>query len=262
MQRYIRLFFRYLSTDIIREAEFRGGFFLLLVSNLIEFTVTVAFFSLLYGSVPTVGGWSYPEALFLVATYSIIGNLSGAFFLRNFARFSEYIRTGLLDTFLTKPVDAQFAATLRYHAISNLISLLPSVALLMISLHRLGLTITVVNAVGYVLLLVLGLIIVYCLWFAISLLAFWLTQINELQELWFSLYDFARYPPPIYDGGVRILFTFVIPVLTVVAVPTEFFLEHTQPAAIGYNVAIAATLLIVTRLLWKVGLRRYASASS
>ncbi|MBI4092706.1 MAG: ABC-2 family transporter protein [Candidatus Kerfeldbacteria bacterium] len=262
MRRYLVLFRQYVSTSFIREMEFRSGFFVLMLSELVADVISIVFFTILYGSVASIRGWSYPEALLLLGTFMFLTYLSHGLFYRNFARVSEYVNEGRLDILLTKPVDPQFAMTLRYTAVSDILNIVPSLIVIIYAISRLDLTITAGSLIGYLSLIAIGMAIIYSLWFAISILAFWLTQVEEIQELWNGLFDFTRYPRQIYEGSIRALFTFVVPILTIVAFPTEFFLGRISGSAILYNLLLAAGLLAVTRMLWQVGLRRYSSASS
>lgn len=242
--------------------EFRSGFYVLIVSELLQDVVTITLFSVLYGSITTIKGWSYPEALLLVGTFMLLTYITHGLFYRNFSRVSEYINEGRLDILLTKPVDTQFMMTTRYTAVADLFNIVAAVLVIGFALTRLQTALTIVNVLGYLSLIALGIIIIYSLWFMISLLAFWLTQIDEIQELWNGLFDYSKYPRQIFDGGIKIIFTFVLPILTIVSFPVEFFLGRVSGSAIFYNLALAVGLLLLTRLFWKVGLRRYASASS
>lgn len=262
MRRYLRLYARYFTTSLIREMEFRSGAFSLALTVLVQFALTLLFFSALYGSVPSVKGWTYPEALLLLGTFQIMMNVSHALFYRNFSRTSEYVKDGKLDILLTKPVDAQFAMTTRYVGIADLLNLIPSVALVTLAASRLQLAVSFTAMVGYLSLLISGTFIIYGIWFAISILSFWLTQVDEIQELWDGLEDFTRYPRQIFRGPIQILFTFVIPILTIVSFPAEWLLHQLGIVGIIINVAIASGFLVLTRIFWRIGLQRYSSASS
>lgn len=262
MRRYLKLIGKYISTSFIRELEFRSGFVVLVVSELIQDAVTIVFFTALYGSIAGIKGWTYPEALLLVGTFMLLTYVSHGLFYRNFARVSEYVKEGRLDLLLTKPVDAQFAMTLRYTAVADILNIIPSLLVIGYALHRLQIVPSLSTIIGFLSLIVLGVLLIYALWFAISLLAFWLTQIEEIQELWNGLFDFTRYPRQIYEGSVRVIFTFIVPIITIVSFPAEFFLGRVNATAIVYNLILALGLLLLTRLLWNLGLRRYSSASS
>jgi len=260
--RYLKLFASFFRTSLIREIEFRSGFITLFLIVLAEMVMTVTFFSVLYGSVPSIKGWSYAEALLLVGTFMMLTNLTHALFYRNFSRMSLYVNEGRLDYLLTKPIDPQFFISLRYTAMADVLNMITSVIITVFAISRLHIDVSLGLIFGYSTLLILGIAIIYGIWFLISILSFWLTEVEEIQELWNSLFEYARYPRQIYSGAIRLLFTILIPLLTIVAFPAEFFLRRVSSPAIAYNLALAAGLLVATRLLWNVGLRRYSSASS
>ncbi len=262
MRRYLRLFRRYFVTSLIREIEFRSGMAVLALTILVQAVLAVTFYGVLYGSVPSIKGWSYNEVLFLLATYMIVTNLTHALFYRNFSRTSEYVREGKLDIILTKPVDAQFATTFRYVGIADLLNLIPSLMLLVYAVQRLDITLTPLTVVGYVAGIIIGCMIVYGIWFAISILSFWLTQVDEIQELWEGISFFMRYPRSMFSGVVRFMLTFLLPILTIVAFPSEWFLGRLSGWWLVVSGLAACMLLLVTRAFWNVGLKRYSSASS
>lgn len=262
MVRYLRLYRRYFTTSLISEIEFRSGFIVLSVAILMQSFITVAFFGVLYGSITSINGWTYHEVLFLLSTYMIIMNITHALFNRNFSRTSEYVREGKLDLLLTKPVDAQFSMTTRYIGIADLFNMIPSCILLGYALGHLDVAISPFTILVYLAGLLIGCTIVYGIWFAISILSFWLTQVDEIQELWEGISFFMQYPRSIFTGIVRLLLTFVIPILTIAAFPSEWFLGRLSGWWIVLMAMIALTLVVGTRKLWMLGLRRYSSASS
>ncbi|MBI5404845.1 MAG: ABC-2 family transporter protein [Candidatus Kerfeldbacteria bacterium] len=262
MWRHLQLLRKFVATSVVAEMEFRSGFVVLIISEILQDVITITLFTVLYGSITTIADWTYPEALLLVGTFMLLTYITHGLFYRNFARVSEYVNEGRLDLLLTKPVDTQFMMTTRYTAVADLFNIVPALIVISYAVSRLDQAVTVTAIAGYLSLIILGVAIIYSLWFAISLLAFWLTQIDEIQELWNGLFDYSKYPRQIFDGGVKILFTFVLPILTIVSFPTEFFLGRIGGSALIYNLGLAVGLAIGTRWLWRIGLRRYSSASS
>lgn len=246
----------------MREIEFRSGMAVIAFAILMQTILAVSFYGILYGSVPSIKGWSYPEVLFLLATYLLVTNITHALFYRNFSRMSEYVREGRLDILLTKPVDAQFAMTVRYIGIADLMNLIPSLILLGFAIARLDIVVTPLAIVGYIFGVCIGCLIVYNIWFAISILSFWLTQVDEIQELWEGISFFMRYPRSIFSGVIRFMLTFLLPILTIVAFPSEWFLGRLPGWWIVVSGCAAVIMLVATRMLWHIGLRRYSSASS
>jgi len=66
----------------------------------------------------------------------------------------------------------------------------------------------------------------------------------------------------VYQGLLRALFTFALPLAFVATVPTRALLGVFDPLFAGYGLALALGLLWLSHWWWNVALRRYASASS
>lgn len=262
MKRYLKVLWLFIKTSVIREIEFRSGFVTMFSVVLVSTLITITFFSVLYGSVTSIKGWSYQEALLLLGTFLLIDNVSSALFYRNFSRMTEYINEGGLDLVLTKPIDPQFTVSFRYTGVSDLLNMFTSMIVIGVALSNVHVSLSIGSVIGYLSLIVLGVAIAYSLWFAVSILAFWIINIEDIQQLWEGLFEFTKYPPDIFFGPVRSLFMIAIPLLTIVAFPAEWLLGRIGIRSIVINLAIATVLSIVTRVLWKFGLTRYESASS
>jgi len=98
-------FFR---NSIVREMAFRGNFLIEVVTNAFWFGAQLIFFTLIFGNVKEMNGWTRDQFFAFMATGMIINTLIEAFFMPNCANFSELIRTGNLDFALLKPIDTQF----------------------------------------------------------------------------------------------------------------------------------------------------------
>jgi ABC-2 type transport system permease protein len=75
-----------------------------------------------------------------------------------------------------------------------------------------------------------------------------------------------RYPRSIYSGPwgkpFGMVFTFLLPVVVVVSVPAETMVRAFDPFFIGWTIAAAVMMLVVSRWAFRRALRSYRSASS
>jgi len=92
---------------------------------------------------------------------------------------------------------------------------------------------------------------------------------QSLYDFWFYLTNFSRYPAEIYSGPwggpLRMICTFVIPILLVVNVPARVIAQpFTGESWIGVVAAVVAAIasLVVSRIVFQRALARYRSASS
>ena len=121
---------------------------------------------------------------------------------------------------------------------------------------------TVAGVLGFIALLALGSVMIYCFWLMLATAAFWLVRIEEVQELFQGLYRAGQYPVGIYPGWLRIGLTFLVPLGFAITVPSEALTGRLELAAVVLMIVIAAALVALSRWFWVRGLRRYGSASS
>jgi ABC-2 type transport system permease protein len=263
--RVLRTFFR---NSIVREMAFRGNFLIEVVTNTFWFAAQMVFFTLIFGNVREMNGWSRDQFFAFMATGMIINTLIEAFFMPNCANFSELIRTGNLDFALLKPIDTQFLISFEKLDMGALCHLLFPLALLGYALRNLGWPVGWMEAAIYVALVGLGVAFFYSLMIMLAASSVWLGRNQGLYEFWFYITIFARYPRDIYAGSMagnllRLLFSYVLPILLVITVPAEIVVGKVlQPAFIAVS-AIAAVLgLIASRRIFYLALKSYRSASS
>src|SRR5262245_4313557 len=264
--RVLKTFFR---NSIVREMAFRGNFLIEVVTNAFWFAAQMVFFTLIFGNVSAVNGWSRNQFFAFMATGMIINTLIEAFFMPNCANFSELIRTGNLDFALLKPIDTQFLISFEKLDMGALCHLFFPLALLGYSLGHLGWPVSWLDAAMYVGLVGLGVAFFYSLMILLAATSVWLGRNQGLYEFWFYITIFARYPRDIYAGSVggdllRILFSYVLPILLVITVPAEVVvgkaLRHSWITAISAAAALLG--LYVSRRVFYLALKSYRSASS
>ena len=261
------MFFR---NSLIREMTFRGNFLIELVTRTFWFSAQIFLFHLIYRQVPAIQDWSREEYFAFMATGMLINALVEAFFMPNCANFSELIRTGDLDFVLLKPIDTQFLISFEKvnFAMVNQVAL--SGALLWYSLSKTGVEITAGRVLMYVLLLGVGVAFFYALMITLASTSVWFGRNQGLYDFWFYITIFARYPQGFYRGSVGgdllwFGFSFIIPILLVVTVPSRYLLQKTlNPNWTVLLIAPATTLilLLISRKIFNWSLSNYRSASS
>jgi ABC-2 type transport system permease protein len=110
--------------------------------------------------------------------------------------------------------------------------------------------------------LALGAVMIYCAWLAVTISGFWAVRMDVLVELFDGLYQAGRWPVTIYPGWLRLTFTFLVPLAFAVTVPAQALTHRLGLGTVLGAAALAALLLVLTRLLWRFGLRHYSGASA
>jgi ABC-2 type transport system permease protein len=112
------------------------------------------------------------------------------------------------------------------------------------------------------LVLVAGGITIYSFFLILATLSFWFVRIENILTVFQSLYESGRWPISLYPGWLRYGLTFVIPVAFATTVPAEALTGRMNWQTLVAAIVIALGLSVISRLFWRMGLRRYSGASA
>ncbi len=116
---------------------------------------------------------------------------------------------------------------------------------------------------GYVGLCAAAILIHYSLMFLMASISFWTVRAQGLVMAYYNLFSIARIPDAAFHGAARTIFTLAIPMLLVASVPVKALLETLRsPGEVVLLLAMSLVCFLLSHLVWRLALRRYASASS
>jgi ABC-2 type transport system permease protein len=275
---YLRVFGTFARNSLVRDMTFRANFVIECVSSVTWTLMNLGFYLLIFEYTVSIGagtGWGKWEFFAFLATTMLVNSIVQAFFMPNCEDVSELIRTGGLDFALLKPIDTQFLISLEKVDWSSLANFAAGVVLLCASLGQMmtraenPLVLRPEMFVLYVLYILCGVAILYSLMIALSATSIWLGQNRSLYDFWFYITNFSRYPMEIYAGPwgtpLRLICTFVLPVLVVVNVPARLIAQPLTRDTVWlavFTLAATAGSLLVSRWVFQMALRNYRSASS
>ena len=211
---------------------------------------------------PSIVGWTFPEALLVVAWFTLLrGVLEGAV-QPSLMAVVEHIRKGTLDFVLLKPADAQFLVSTARFEPWRIVDLFGAVGLAVYAFHRLGRAPELAH-VGIALLLTLAsTALLYALAILVVSAAFWVVRLDNLIYLFNSIFDAARWPSTVFRGFWKILFTFVIPLALMTTYPALALLGKLGGVTALEALGGAAVFVLFSRLVWLRAIGHYTSASS
>lgn len=265
--RYFRLAWSMARYCLIRELGFRFNFIARCLAGVAWLSVLVLFFQMIFLSTNRIGEWDRHEYLFFLGTGFLLNAVLDTVFLSNCTHFAELIRTGDLDFALTKPIDEQFLVSFQRVDWSEVPSIFVGIGLLVSACVATGTPITLERTMGYSLLLLAGIAIMYSLMLMMAASSVWIVRNQGLYEMWFYVTQFARYPADIYRGNwlgvsLRFVLMFMVPVLLAVNVPARYGVKIVSWPMVMYLMFAAAAMLAASRWFFRYALRAYRSASS
>jgi ABC-2 type transport system permease protein len=261
---YLKLVRAFAGASAQNELAYQANFWISLLHSLLNLATGVLGLMVLFSQVEAINGWNFASTLALLGTYLTIGALRGLFLgpsLEALAGMDGEVWTGQLDFTLLRPADIQFLASFRHWRPLALLDLALGVGVLGLALSRLAPTLTPAHLLTFGLTLIVAVTILYSILLAFAGLVFWspgflFTWIFE------ALFQLARYPVGLYPGWLRLALTWIVPVGLMTTVPAQALTGSLAPWVLPGSISLALLLLLGASILFRAGLRRYASASS
>lgn len=260
--RILKLAWNYLRIGIANQMQYRVNFFTQLLESFVALGTGLIGLALVFSYTTDLGGWTRPELLAVLGVYVLMGGIIQSAIQPNMERLLDEIQDGTLDFALTKPVDGQIIVSIREFRFWQLVDVIVGFVVLVVAIVQMQEQVGVWQSLAFIFALLLGGIMIYCFWMIVSTSAFWLTRIFEIVNLFQGLYAAGRWPVSIYPGWLRVGLTFLIPVAFAVTVPAEALTARLTPLTLLGAVGLTCLFVLIARLIWRLGLRRYSGASS
>ena len=260
--RYWRLFRVQVRSSVLLGLQYRADFVLDgLVSLFWTLTALVPLFTVFHLR-QSVAGWSFEEALLVVGWFTLLEAILEGAINPSLTAVVEHIRKGTLDFVLLKPADAQFlVSTARFEPWRST-NLITALVLWTYAFVRMGRLPSLPGSLAAVLLLLVATSVLYSLWILTVSAAFYVVKIDNLTNLFNSIFDAARWPVEVFRGVIRWLFTFIIPLALMTTFPAQAMLGRLSLPTLAWSVVGAGVFFSLSRRVWLSSIARYTSASS
>ncbi|MCC6811051.1 MAG: ABC-2 family transporter protein [Deltaproteobacteria bacterium] len=249
-----------LRRSVLVALQYRVDFVLNAVMAVFWTASSIVPLFVLYSNRKSVAGWTWPEALVVVACFTMLkGCLSGAI-QPSLQAVVEQVRKGTLDFLLLKPADAQLLVSTSRFELWRTSDVVSGALVLVYALVQLGYTPSVGAVALMALLLVSAVAILYAIFIVVISLAFRFVKVDNLSYLFMSIYDAARWPASVFRGVFSFVFTFVIPLALMTTYPALALLGRLAVTDVLIALATAAAFFLAARVVWLRSIRHYTSA--
>lgn len=260
--RLVRLVAAGFSISLRAQLAFRAnlGFNLLLsVATIVSWIAALA---VVFSQTHSLGGWSFGRAIVLLGTFQIMTGLLSTFIEPNVASLGEeQVKKGKLDEVLVKPAPSIFLVSLGLAAPFALLEVATGAAVVGLGLGTIGGPLPPGHVAAWLLLLATGITVTWASRVLLGSIALW-SPGTDLGIAFNSMWQFGGYPVSIYGRPIRFVLTYVLTVAFISTVPARALTRGAGPVLLIVAVAVAGGSVLVVRLVWTAGLRRYRSATS
>lgn len=261
IKRYSKLYLAFFKNCLVREMEFRSHFFIQnIISTSWSFVVLVTFL-FIYNHVNSVNGWDLQSVLLLTAIYFLVDRIFDSIFELNLWDLTTQVNTGSLDGVLVKPASSQFIVSLRRFSFSMFFSNLTMIGLIIYLTLKHYSSISMIQIISFLILLLISIIITYSLWFMTCIPVFWLGRTDNIHHLFRPFHQLGRVPIDV-TGKFKMFFTYVVPIAFISTIPAQSIIGNLSYWLLLYGTVISIVLLLLSNKLWRFALKHYTSASS
>jgi len=260
--RYLSLLGVQLRASLVFALQYRADFALDGAVEVVWAASAVAPLFVVLSGGRTVGGWPLAEALVVVACFTLLKAVLDGAVSPSIGAVVEHVRKGTLDFVLLKPADAQFLVSTARFLPWRAVNVLTALLLLGLAFRALGRLPSAVDVLAGALLLADAVVLLYALLVITVSVAFYAVRVDNLTFLLSSVFDAARWPGSVFRGAMRVVFTFVLPLIVMTTYPAEAILGRARAGMLLGATAGAAAFTLLARLTWLRSIRAYTSASS
>lgn len=209
-----------------------------------------------FNNTSTIGGWDKDQSIVLYGSFIAIRSFVQMIVLPNCQAISRLISSRGIDSYLLRPIDAQFVLAFSEIRIWNIFGIILGLGLMLY-----GTSAVVELGIGSLLIfgamLLIAFVIVYALWFAVISLAFWTKKTSNISHLLFMFLTTGRFPAAAYPEWMQIILISVIPIFFIIEVPAQSILGLSSGTTIVGGIVATAVLLVITRMIWARGVQKY-----
>ncbi len=260
---YLHLYGVFAKNNLIGFMEYRANFYASLTMEIVFLLSKLVYVLFAFSFGGSIGGMSPDQVMLYTGVYTIMIAIYTGAFMENLFGLSGLVTSGALDMYMTKPLSLLFMVSLRRMNFALPIpNLAAGLTMLITAWRHLGIPVNAGNILGLLGIIVSSTIVMYSAFMIPQALSFRFVKSSALTELTDKTWDLNNMPMAIYSEPIRRIGMFFVPILFMTNMPTLYLIGRMTLTYAIWVCAAPAVFFPALLILWKRGLRRYASASS
>ncbi|MCA9255751.1 MAG: ABC-2 family transporter protein [Phycisphaerales bacterium] len=266
MKRAIHLMLLFARVSVQNFAAYRFDFFMRLFMSFVQLGAELVIVYTIFHNTQSLAGWRWQHMVVLVGVYRIIAGGIRIYIVPNMRAVLEDIREGTLDFVLLKPVNSQLLVSIREFVFWRFTDILLGGAAAAYGAARLSAHVTWTQVATFAFMIVAAFTIIYALWLALATLGFWFIRVQNIEMVFWNVFEAGRYPVMIYPPWVQWSLTFLVPLAFITTFPAGMLTGAATTGVPPHTPLLAGVMavvaLIASHKFWQFGLKRYSGASA
>lgn len=258
-----KIFGSILKINLLNELQYKTQVYMCLVNLALDVFLSIVIVMLMFSQTTRINTWKKEDVLVLIGIYRIINGLLYLFIKPSLTSFTQSIKSGDFDYVLLLPIDAQFSSGIKEINIWKMVDVIFGVLFILVLKNIFRIDFDPINILMSILALIIGFMIIASLYFIIASFSFWVLDSSNLLIIFPQCLEWTgKWPISVFPKFFRLLFTYIIPVGVSVTVPAEALLNKLEIKTLGVSLLLCIGLMVVSRIIWRLGIKKYTGASS
>lgn len=220
---YFNLFWRYFGLNLKGLKSYGTDFYVGVFAMMLKNISSLFLLFFLYTLVPELEGWSFFELLHLYSLATMGFAMWRCLFM-NTLNISYYVRNGILDRFLVKPINPLFQIFMEGFDDDAWGDLIIGTIINVICIYQLQLG--WYSLVFSIILSFFASLIFASFSILGSILSLKTVGVSDFSDIPYLIYEFMKYPITLYGSVLTVVFTYLLPVAWISFIPSRMFIEN------------------------------------
>lgn len=263
----LRAYWALLAAQVRSQAQYRTSFAVDVLSSLLFGVLDLTAVLVMFRVTPALAGFGF-DAVLLMTALASCGFALADLLVGNIERLGQYVRTGVFDAVLVRPLGALVQLAAMDIATRRVGRVIFGLLMIVVAVINAGLVLTPTRLALLVITPLAGALIFSAVFVATATVAFWWIESGEAANgLTYGGLQFTQYPITIYGAVLRRVFAYGIGFAFVAYYPALAVLGRPDPlggpAVLGYAAPLVGLAAAgAAGALWRLGLREYRSTGS
>lgn len=240
-----------------------SNFIIGILAFLIIQTGGLLFIGILYKNTNSIDEFNVYQMLSLYGFAQLTRGIDHFYsdFLWNFS--SNGVTKGLYDKYLVRPLNPLFQIIIEKVQFDAIGEIITGIVLYIYSIMKLNINIDFILVLKTLFFVTIGVIVYTCIKVIATSSVFHIKKGFSILKSVYSISTFAKYPITIYPKFMQMILTYVLAYSLTAYYPIKYILL--EPLGIYVFIKIIITvviLIIITKIIWKEGEKRYESSGS
>lgn len=262
LRRHLYILALFAKNSIISQMEYRANFITGIFVEAAFLMSKLLYVLVVYKTNVHIDGLTPDTILMFMGTHILLTGIYMGLFYNNFQRLTEYVRSGMLDLMIVKPISLQFLVSVRHIEVGMPIpNIIAGSVMVAIGWSASDIPFTFLNVALFIIFMFIATIMTYCIMIIPSLLSFWFLNTSAASEISYSVWDANNMPHLIYNKWIQRIGTFIIPVFIITNFAPLVVLHKLTKIEIVWGILAPIVFFLLIRVLWKRALKVYSSSN-